>query len=40
MFTADGADLPGVLDGDVWQRPVDGPVSVALTTAPPVTAVG
>ena len=40
VFAADDADLPGVLDGDVWRRPVRVPVSVAMHTAPPVTAVG
>jgi AGCS family alanine or glycine:cation symporter len=41
VFVADEADLPGVLDGDVWQRPARAPVSDGLSSAPPpVTAVG
>jgi alanine or glycine:cation symporter, AGCS family len=41
VFVADEAELPGVLDGDVWQRPARAPVSDGLSSAPPpVTAVG
>jgi AGCS family alanine or glycine:cation symporter len=32
VFVAGEADLPGVLDGDVWQRPAEAVVSVTSAT--------